>query len=130
MRKVLFIASLVCFVLGILHVFGFSYSIIDFMYNDITLDTDTEKSINKITTRVVEGLTVMAFSLTGFLVWEQRSHESQEAAFKESLVSLLDEIKEQQGKTQSQNAKLEEKIDEAKHKILSYNGKKNKKHSK
>ncbi|PGM88803.1 hypothetical protein [Bacillus cereus] len=123
LRKLAFVLSLLCAGIGILHIFGCTYSIMEFRGGG-TLDPDTDTSINKIVTRIIEGLGIVAFGITGLLVAEQRKNEETDAEFKQNLLTLLQQVQDAQDKQTTLNTESMDKLSKSIHTLQSQAGRK------
>ncbi|WP_242253641.1 hypothetical protein [Bacillus cereus group sp. BfR-BA-01403] len=127
LRKSAFVLSLLCALIGILHIFGFTYDIMEYRGGG-TLDPDTDTSINKIVTRIIEGLGIVAFGITGLLVAEQRKNEETDVEFKRNLLNLLEQVQKDQTEQTTLNQESMDKLSKSIHTLQSQAGrKKNKK---
>ncbi|PFX73756.1 hypothetical protein COL39_13050 [Bacillus cereus] len=125
LRKTTAFFSGLCILIGLLHMLGFTYCIMQFSGGG-TVDPDTYTSTNKIVTRLIEGLAFFAFGITGLLIAEQRKNEDADAAFKQNLLSLLEQVQKDQTQQTTLNQANMEKLSKSIHTLQSQAGRKKK----
>ncbi|MFJ8415034.1 hypothetical protein [Bacillus paramycoides] len=126
LRKTVACLSFLCALIGILHICGCTYNIMQWLdsVENGTLDGDTFTSINKVMTRIIEGLGIVAFGITGLLVSEQRKNEDADAEFKQNLLTLLQQVQNAQNQQKTLNEESMEKLSKSIHTLQSQAGKK------
>lgn len=123
LRKATVFFSLLCAFIGLLHMLGFTYDIMEFLGGG-TLDPDTDTSVNKIVTRIIEGLAFIAFGITGLLIAEQRKSEDADAEFKHNLLTLLEQVQKDQTEQTTLNQESMDKLSKSIHTLQSQAGRK------